>query len=273
MGRHAKITYEQVKAAAEAIRARSLTPGVRNIRVELGEGSNTTIGEFFDRWEREEKLHTERHPIPTDLRNAIFAFVDKTVEESHERLLAELAECRQRIDDLAVENKRHDELSVDQSTQIERLLSQNAMHEGIQTQLRNDLSNIGEELGATRQSAEQARIDLAVAQARMRSFDLMEGGLRKARSDIAAQRQARTRAEHERALLAATKADVEHRLAVANDALALMEQNVRELANRLNEEQERRTSGERELAVLIAGHRQIALADANHPLDQDSGAG
>lgn len=259
MGRHAEVSYEQFRTAAEAIQSRGFIPGVRSLRAELGVGSNTTIAAFLDRWRREEEeRHLDQRRLPPELHNAVFTFLDQETAKSHTRLMADLDECKQQVLDLSNENERQDQLALEQLNQIAGLVEGKAQLEGIQTQLRTELGGAREELAEARNNAEQSRIALAMAQPRLNKLASVANKLCQARTDRDAERLKRILAERASVLLDVKKAAVEQRLADTCEAVARAEKSAKELAENLNKERERRITAELSLAVLTAAQGPVA---------------
>lgn len=61
------ITYNQVFASAEAIKARGIAPTISAVRNELGEGSFTTISQHLQKWKLETADHADLQTLPQEV--------------------------------------------------------------------------------------------------------------------------------------------------------------------------------------------------------------
>lgn len=94
MGREAAITYEQVAAAADAMKESGAKPTSRAIRERLGNvGSMGTINKMLQEWKAgQERRITNALALPLVLQRAIFDFIDQELTSAKANLEAELAE-------------------------------------------------------------------------------------------------------------------------------------------------------------------------------------
>src|SRR5438105_8243741 len=108
MGREAAITYEQVAAAADAMKTAGSKPTSRAIRERLGNrGSMGTINKLLQSWKTgQERQIANALALPAVLQRAILDFMDQELTSAKATLEAELAEQQQEAADLATENER-----------------------------------------------------------------------------------------------------------------------------------------------------------------------
>jgi chromosome segregation ATPase len=284
MGRTASITYDQVKAVADALHAEGRgNPTIDEIWEALGRvGSKGTIHQLVKRYRAESKdmpkTSESLRVLPADIQRAILAFADRAATMARDGIDAELVERQQEADSLAEDNKRRvseiDELRL----QLEQAMSEKAGADAMAAALAQDLAVARAQVDAQRAAAEQARTELAKAELRLEALGPLQEELRQARAACDAEHEARTAAERAAAVLAAQKKEHEERISELNKTLA----NARAACDRLEarnaglleevkREQQARTVAERELAVLnavqpgVPGKRPRSAKGKGHP--------
>lgn len=205
MGREAKITYEQVAAIADALRAANISATSRAVRERLGNvGSMGTINRLLQQWKAAQERQA-LHPaaLPPSLQHAIMDFVSATVGTSKEQLESVLAEQRQEMADLAIENERQaaemDELRNAAAALREELATQ----QGRLAQTQAELTHARSEAISEREQASQARSDLARALLRLEAVPRLETELATLRDELKAERLERNAASQQAAVLEA----------------------------------------------------------------------
>ena len=108
MGREATISYEQVAAAADTMKAAGSKPTSRAIRERLGNiGSMGTINRHLQAWRAgQERQIASALALPAALQRSILEFMGQELAGAKAALEAELAEQQQEVADLATENER-----------------------------------------------------------------------------------------------------------------------------------------------------------------------
>jgi DNA repair exonuclease SbcCD ATPase subunit len=263
MGRKAAITYEQVKAVVDALRAEGAKPTIDQVWEAFDRaGSKGTIHKLVKQYLAESEPQTTPDSLrllPPDIQQVILTFGDQAAATAREKIASELIECRQEGACLADDNERLSAELEDLRMQLAQAGSDKAAAEGRAAQLANELTAAREQLGAERMAAEQARTALAKAELRLESLGPLEDELRQTRAERDAQREARTEVERTAAVLGSKQKEHEERveelknsLATLRDTCARFEMKNAELGEALGCERQARATAERELAVLKA---------------------
>src|SRR5580658_6861070 len=102
MGREATITYEQVAAAANELKAGGNKPSSRAVRERLGHiGSLGTITRMLADWKATQEVQPARTwTLPAPLQRAVVEFIEAELARARAGAEAELAEQRQEAADL-----------------------------------------------------------------------------------------------------------------------------------------------------------------------------
>ena len=205
MGREATITYEQVVAAADAMKAAGTKPTSRGIRERLGNtGSMGTVNKLLQAWRAaQERQISTALSLPPVLQRAILDFMGQELSSAKATLEAELAEQQQEVTDLATENERQAS-DIEQMNDSALTLQANlATLQGRLSQIDTDLATARNDTLREREAAEAARIELAKALLRLEAMPRLESDLGALRLDLDKERQARVAAEQQAAVLGA----------------------------------------------------------------------
>lgn len=219
MGREATVTYEQIAAAADAMKSEGVKPTSRALRERLGNtGSMGTINKLLGRWKSgQERQISAALVLPPALQRVLLEFMDTELTAARTTLEAELADQQQEAADLATENERQVIENDSQAEIIEQLRSDVAAHQGRAGQLEADLTASREDAVRERSGAELARTELAKAQLRLEAMPRLEADLMAVRRDLEKERHARQQAEQAAAVLVA-KLEAAERRATESDA-------------------------------------------------------
>lgn len=214
MAREAKVSAEQVNAAADALKADGVKVTARALREQLGNmGCLGTISKLLQRrkigQQRQLAAVSDLSPV---LQRAILDFVGEEVSASSTVLEAEIADHQQEASDLATENERQSELIDNQAVELETVKEELERERTVAGQARTELSKLQlrlESLPRLEAAAEQARMDLAKAQFKLEDIPRLEEAAELARAElIAAQLRLESMARIE-SELAATRAQLE----------------------------------------------------------------
>jgi len=251
MPREASITYDQVAAIADAIKASGAKPNPRLVRERHGSGSLGTVHKFFQQWRAGQERQVEASlTLPPALQRAILEFMDQELTSARAALEADLAEAQQASADLATENER-------QATQIDAL--QNAVDDlgaekaalvGRVGQMEQDLTSTRDEAAREREGAEAARTELAKAQLRLEAMPILEKENERLQKALDIERTARTDAERQAATAEAKADGVAARLADLQAQHLQISEQLKELQTTLNVERTARTDAERQAASV-----------------------
>jgi chromosome segregation ATPase len=268
MGRKAAITYEQVKAVVDALRAEGAKPTIDQVWEAFGKaGSKGTIHKLVKQYLGEldatQKTPESLRLLPPDIQHVILTFADEVAATAREKIANELVECRHEGASLADDNERLTAEVDDLRTQLAQAGADKAAAEGRAAQLASELAAAREQIIAERMAAEQARTALAKAELRLEAIAPLEEELRTTRAERDGHREARTEAERAVAVLSSKQKEHEERvqdikgsLASSRDTCARLEAKNGELTEALERERQARSAAERELAVLTAVHTE-----------------
>ena len=249
MPREASITYDQVAAIADAIKASGAKPNPRLVRERHGSGSLGTVHKFFQQWRARQERQVEASlTLPPALQRAILEFMDQELTSARAALEADLADAQQASADLATENER-------QATQIDTLQSavdelgaEKAALVGRVGQMEQDLTSARDEASREREGAEAARTELAKAQLRLEAMPILEKENERLQKALDIERTARTDAERQAATAGAKADGLAARLADTQAQHLQISEQVKELQTALNTERTARTDAERQAA-------------------------
>jgi hypothetical protein len=221
MGREAKITYEQVAAAADALCASSLKPSSRAVRERLGNtGSMGTINRLLQEWKAAQERHVAQPlTLPPVLQRAILDFMAQEVAGAKAHLESALVEQQQEMADLAIENERQGADIEERISAEVALRAELATLQGRIVQTEGELAHARRETMTEREDAARARIDLAKALLRLEAMPRLEADLVALREELNVERHERTAATQQAAVLEA-KLDAARERAAQAEALA-----------------------------------------------------
>ena len=143
MGREAKITYEQVAGAADAMCSANTRPSSRTVRERLGNtGSMGTINRLLQEWKSTQERHVVQSlTLPPALQRAILDFIGQELATAKTQLESALEEQRQEMADLAIENERQGTDIEDRINAEAALRAELATLQGRIMQIEGELAN------------------------------------------------------------------------------------------------------------------------------------
>lgn len=205
MARESTITFEQVAAAADSIKADGRKPTNRSVREVLGTGSMATILKFLQQWQGGQ-VHTTESPVvlPAGLQRALVDFIGQEVAGAKATLQADLVDAQQSNADLIAESERQASTIEIQAEALETIQAEKAELVGRLSQVESDLTKSGDDVAGERHAAEHARTELAKAQLRLEAVPRIEAEIEKIRAELL---ETRTQAAelHEAAAVATAK--------------------------------------------------------------------
>jgi colicin import membrane protein len=220
MGREATITYEQVAAAADAMKIAGSKPTSRAIRERLGNtGSMGTVNKLLQDWRAgQERRIANALVLPATLQRAILEFMDQELTGAKTALEAELAEQQQEAADLATENERQAFDVEDKAETVTALQAELANLQGRMAQIEVDLEASRLDGERERKAAEAARTELAKSLLRLEAMPRLEADLASLRLELGKERHGRVVAEQQAAVLGAKLEAAIERSAKADSA-------------------------------------------------------
>jgi chromosome segregation ATPase len=256
MPREASITYDEVAAIAETIKAAGGRPNPRQIRERHGSGSLGTIHRLFQQWEAGQGRHGEASaPLPAVLQRAILEFAAHEVAAARADLEAKLGNAQAAANDLATENERQARHVDALESAFEVIQSEKATLAGKVAQMEADLDAARDESARERRAAETTRTELAKASLRLEAIPALEKDVERLRNVLDAERTTRTDAERLAATSEAKAAGLADRLADAHERHGQL---VASLEGQLQEQKQRCTNLEAELSVIRKEARDLA---------------
>ena len=241
------ISFEQVAAVADAIRAEGGSVTQLEVRRRLGEtGSMGTIQRHLSRWREENRqapaqslsLPGEVQRVLVEMQRALLAEIERERADARAGLEAELATCKQELEALARDSERQNaEIEAAQAAII-KLQAQVQQRDGRISQLEADLSAAAGREAREREAAELARQELAKAQLRLESLPSLNETLRAAQDSAKRAQERAAEAERRVAALEAGKQALEARekvLEADKAALAVKLEEAERFASQLRE--------------------------------------
>ena len=214
MPREATITYDQVAAIANGMKAAGEKPSPREIRLRHGSGSLGTIHKLLQQWDATSVRQAEVSlALSPALQRAIQEFVDQQRNAARSELEVALSSARATADDLASENERLTRGIEATEGVLAELKAETHTLAGRVEQLEADLSATKQDAEMANRAAEGARTELAKAELRLEAMPALEQEMARLRQALDAERKIRTDAEREAATAEAKAAGVVDRLA------------------------------------------------------------
>jgi colicin import membrane protein len=190
------VTFAEVAAVADRIKARGERPTVQRVRGELGSGSLATLQRHFTAWREQNRAGAvESVTLPVELQRAMLGHIERAAAEARADLQAELAETQSEREALTEELERQgatlaavEERAAAQAGEIER-------QAGAVATLERALTEAQEAASRERAAAETARKEAALAALRLESLPTLQADLAELRGKLDAERDARRLAE------------------------------------------------------------------------------
>lgn len=204
------VTYEQVKAAAEALVSKQVVPSIRAVRAELGDtGSPNTILRHLSTWrDARPEAPTASSDLPQAILKGINAEMLRVAAEARAEGAAQLALAKAEAADLASAGET---LEAERDGLIEQLAGLTSARDvlaGKADEQGAEIQRLNKELDRERQAAEEARIQVAQSRlqidASVQQLADMRTAVERVEQDLRTERQGRVEAERE---LAGAKAD------------------------------------------------------------------
>ena len=220
MGREATITYEQVAAAADMMKAAGSKPTSRTLRERLSNtGSMGTINKHLQAWRAgQERQIAGALALPAALQRSILDFMGQELAAARAALESDLGEQQQEAADLATENERQAADILDKADALMALRADLAAGQGRLDQVQTDLAAAKNDADRERKAAEEARIELAKSLLRLEAIPRLETDLAAVRAELDRERQGRVAAELAAAVLTAKLEAATNRAAKAEAA-------------------------------------------------------
>lgn len=190
------VTFAEVAAVADRIKARGERPTVQRVRGELGSGSLATLQRHFTAWREKNRTGAvESVTLPVELQRAMLGHIERAAAEARADLQDELAETQSEREALTEELERQggtlaavEERAASQAGEIER-------QAGTIATLERGLAEAQETASRERTVAETARKEAALAELRLESLPALRDELTELRKKLDEERDARRLAD------------------------------------------------------------------------------
>ena len=202
------ITFEQVSAAADALRGEGTNPTIKAVRERLGTGSPNTIHEHLKKWREARPVAAVAAPeLPASLASALAEEIARAASSARAEVQESLVQAQSELDELAAAGQLIESERDDLFEQVTALTSERDTLAGRVAQLDAGLTAAQEAIEREQKAAEQARIELATANVRAEQQGKTEAAqlaeLQKLRSEQEAMGKRAIAAEQEAAVLKA----------------------------------------------------------------------
>ena len=232
MAREATITFEQVAAAADSIKAKGGKASARSVREVLGSGSMATVLKLLQQWQSGQVRQSASidDTLDPSVVRAISNQIATRVQEATADTTARLADLQAEADLIIVENERQAVDLEAQAAELVVLHGQYAELAGRAQQLESEAGRTAAEWVAERRATEVARVELAKAELRLEVVPKIEAEIEKVRAELL-QARAQSAELHEAAAVATVKLEGAVReLAAANEAVSQARAEARRLS-------------------------------------------
>lgn len=192
MAREATITFEQVAAAADNIKAQGGKASARAVREVLGSGSMATVLKLLQQWQGGQVRQSDviDDTIDPSVLRAISNQIATRVQEATSDTTARLADLQAEADAIIIENERQAIELDSQSAELTSLHGQYAELAGRAQQLESEAARMTVDLVAERRATEVARVELAKAELRLEAVPKIEAEIEKIRAELVVERRA-----------------------------------------------------------------------------------
>jgi chromosome segregation ATPase len=207
------ITQEDVDRICDKLRAEGKNPTGRTVQAEHGGGSSmSTVYPMLNNWKARNPETERAVNMSEPLLKALSMYLGQEIEQGKAALRAELAVLEETNQDLATEARLKDEQLTAQEAEHAQLHDQVTALTAQVAQLEVDVAAAQAETERERAAGERARIDLAMASARLEGVPQLEAELAQCRLLLASEGQARVLAEQQAAVASAARDGVQARL-------------------------------------------------------------
>ena len=202
------ITFEQVSAAADALRGEGMNPTIKAVRERLGTGSPNTIHEHLKKWREARPVAAVAAPeLPASLASALAEEIARAAASARAEVQESLVQAQAELDELAASGQQLEAERDALADQVAALTSDRDTQAGRVAQLDTALTAAQESIEREQKAAEQARIELATANVRAEQQGKTEEAhlaeLQKLRGEQEAMSKRAIAAEQEAAVLKA----------------------------------------------------------------------
>jgi colicin import membrane protein len=266
------VTYDQVKAAADALVAEGRRPSIRAVRERLnGSGSPNTIHRHLAKWRdaRPEAPAPSVDLAPSIIRE-INGEIQRAVAAARAEIEGELAQARAEAADLAAAGELLEGERDGLAEQLAALVRERDVQAGKAAEQTAEIERLAQELERERRAAEEARIEAAQArltnEGQHKQLEELRTELTRLHEASRHERQARVDAERELAAAASARDSLSERLAELQGREQSALRELAELRERLQRAQDAANATSLEASELrgqLTGLRDALARAAN----------
>lgn len=207
------IKQEDVDRICDKLRAEGKKPSARTVLAEHGGGSSmSTVLPMLNNWKARNPEAERAVNMSEPLLKALGMYLGQEIEQGKAALRADLAVLEETNQDLATEARLKDEQLTAREAENAQLHDQVTAFSAQVAQLEADVAAAQAETERERAAGERARIDLAMASARLEGVPQLEEELARYRQLLSSETQARVLAEQQAAVASAARDGVQARL-------------------------------------------------------------
>lgn len=207
------IKQEDVDRICDKLRAEGKKPSARTVLAEHGGGSSmSTVLPMLNNWKARNPEAERAVNMSEPLLKALSMYLGQEIEHAKAGLRADLAVLEETNQDLATEARLKDEQLTAREAESAQLHDQVTAYAAQVAQLEADVVAAQAETERERAAGERARIDLAMASARLEGVPQLEEELARCRQLLSNETQARVVAEQQAAVASVAREGVQARL-------------------------------------------------------------
>ena len=206
MARTSNITFGQVAAIADAMKAAGTRPTARAVRERIGSGSMGTIHKLLQQWAgkvAEADDEDDSPELPSSIASTLMDFVSTQVAEACEPLNEELQAARDAANQIAEDNERMHTAFDEQGRELVNMLEKFAASNATLEQTRAVLADHESEVFKLRAQVSELLLELDRSKRQTEMLASLQPDLVEAQNRLAEARNGREDAQRDAAVLAA----------------------------------------------------------------------
>lgn len=206
MGRTTNITFGQVAAIADAMKAAGTRPTARAVRERIGTGSMGTIHKLLQQWAgkvAEADEEDDSPELPSSIASTLMDFVSTQVAEACEPLNEELQAAKDAANQIAEDNERMHLAFDEQGRELVNMLEKYAASNATLNQTRAVLADHESEVFKLRAQVSELLLELDRSKRQTEMLANLQPDLAKAQQHLAEARNGREDAQRDAAVLGA----------------------------------------------------------------------
>lgn len=206
MARTSNITFGQVAAIADAMKAAGTRPTARAVRERIGSGSMGTIHKLLTQWNgkgSESDEDSEAAELPSHIQNALMDFIGTEIATACEPLNEELQAAKEAAEDLAESNERINAAYDEQGRDLMHCQQERAAAMAQLALTREALKEAQQKWNALEESNNEYRLELDRSQRQVEMLASYAPELAQAKAALSEMTEKATAAEKSAAVLTA----------------------------------------------------------------------